>query len=201
MSLVHFPRAHRNAQAPILALMDLQQEYLAEGRAYFIEDLDECLGNCERLLDAARARGLPVAHFRQLLPGPYFNECSALSGWIERFRPQPSEAVYQRDVPSGYSSEFFHSFMEAMDQPEVFLAGLSADRSCLSTIIQAVHFGHRITFVADASASEHIGGRSASDSHAFMIDLISEYCDVVSTDDVIERFSRADPRRWRAMGG
>ena len=201
MSLVQFPRTHRHAQAPILALMDLQQEYVAEGRAYFIEGLDECLHNCGRLLEAARGRGLPVAHFRQLLPGPYFNECSALSAWIEQFRPQPSEAVYQRDVPSGYSSEFFQSFMEAMEQPEVFLAGLSADRSCLSTIIHAVHLGHRVTFVADASASEHIGARSAGDSHAFMIDLISEYCDVVCTDDVLDRFSHADPRRWRAMGG
>ena len=201
MTLIEFPRRHRRLQAPVLALMDLQVEYVAEDRAYFIEQKDRCLGNCGRLLDAARERGLPVAHFRQLLPGPYFNEHSALSGWIEDFRPLPNEAVYQRDVPSAYRNEIFRTFMDAMDEPLVLLAGLTSERACLSTVIDAVHLGHRIAFIEDASASTGFAGRSAAESHAFASDLVAEFCEVMSTDEALERFADADPGRWRAMGG
>ncbi len=201
MTLIQFPVRHRQTVAPVLALMDLQVEYVAEGRAFYIEQKDACLRNCERLLSAARHRGLPVAHFRQLLPGPYFNEFSALSGWIEDFRPLPSEAVYQRDVPSAYRNEIFRTFMDAMDDPLVLLAGLTSERACLSTVIDAVHLGHRIAFVEDASASPGFGGRSAHESHAVARDLVAEFCEVITTDEAVERFTRADPGRWRAMGG
>jgi nicotinamidase-related amidase len=201
MSLIQFPRPHRRTQVPVLALMDLQMEYIAEGRAFFIEHKDHCLHNCARLLGAARRRDLPVAHFRQLLPGPYFSEDSALSGWIEEFRPRPNEAVYQRDVPSAYRNEIFRTFMDAMDDPLVLLAGLTSERACLSTVIDAVHLGHRIAFVEDASASSGFGGRSASESHAVASDLVAEFCDVISTEEAVERFTHADPGRWRAMGG
>lgn len=201
MTLIQFPRRHRRSQAPILALMDLQLEYVAEGRAFFIEHRDACLDNCRRLLRAARGRGLPVAHFRQVLPGPYFNQDSALSGWIEEFRPLPNEAVYQRDVPSAYRNEIFRTFMDAMDEPLVLLAGLTSERACLSTVIDAVHLGHRIAFVEDASASPGFGGHSAGESHAFASDLVAEFCEVIGTDEAVERFTHADPGRWQAMGG
>ena len=201
MTLIQFPRRHRQTQAPILALMDLQMEYVAEDSDFFIGHLGGCLHNCRRLLHAARARGLPIAHFRQLMSGPSFNENSALSGWIEEFRPLPSEAVYQRDVPSAYRNDIFRTFAEAMDTPLVLLAGLTSDRACLSTVIDAAHLGHRIAFVEDASACSGIGGRAAADSHAFVTDLVAEFCDVISTDQALDKFSHADPRRWRAMGG
>lgn len=201
MTLIQFPYRHRRAPAPVLALMDLQMEYVAEGRAYYLGHSGGALQNCARLLASARQFDLPVAHFRQLLPGQHFNECSDLAGWIQEFRPLPNEAVYQRDVPSAYRNEIFCSLVDAMDDPLVMLAGLTSERACLSTIIDAVHLGHRIAFVEDASACAGIGGRGCQDAHAFVCDLIAEYCDVISTDEAVERLSHADPGRWRAMGG
>jgi len=200
MSLIQFPGRHRQAHAPILALVDLQKEYVSEGRAFSIGKADNCLANCRRLLAAARERGLPVAHFRQLLSGPFFNESTEFSRWIDEFRPMPSEMVYQRSMPSCYQNEFFCTFMEAMAEPVVLLAGFTADHACLSTVIDAVHRGHRVAFIQDASASQSLGSRTAHDSHAFMTDLISEYCEVISTQEALDRFTHADPKRWQAMG-
>lgn len=201
MTLIPFPRRHRRSPAPVLALMDLQMEYVAEGRAYCLGHAGGALHNCARLLRTARRCGLPVAHFRQLLPGQHFNECSDLAGWIEDFRPLPNEAVYQREVPSAYRNEIFYSLVDAMDNPLVLLAGLTSERACLSTVIDAVHLGHRIAFVQDASASAGFGGRDCRDTHALVCDLIAEYCEVISTDEAVEQFVHADPGRWRAMGG
>lgn len=201
MSLIQFPVRHRHSTAPLLCLMDLQLEYVAEGRAYFLEQKDGSLCNCRRLLAAARERGLPVAHFRQVLPGPYFSGGTAMSSWIEGFQPLPNEAIYQREVPSAYRNEIFRSFVQAMDSPELLLAGFTSERACLSTVIDAVHMDHKVAFIHDASASVGFAGRSAQESHTVATDLIGEYCDVVNTESVLKRFTFADPGRWQAMGG
>ena len=201
MSLLQFPKRHQRTDAPMLILLDLQKEYVSSGRAFSIDQIDGCIGNCQRLLDAGRANGLPIAHFRQLMSGPYFNPSTSFSEWIEEFRPRPSEMVYERRMPSCYDNEIFSAFMESMGNPVLFLAGLTAERACLSTIVDAAHRQHSITFISDASASLEIGGRSSSESHGFVSDLIQEYCDVISTDEALNRLTDADPRRWRAMGG
>lgn len=201
MSLIQFPRRPTQTRTALLCLLDLQMEYIAEGRAYCLAQKDGCLDNCERLLEAVRGKGLPVAHFRQVLPGPYFSADTALSGWIADFRPLPNEPMYQRDTPSVLRNEIFRSFVQEMGAPELFVAGLTSERACLATVIDAVQLGFRVTFVHDASASAGFAGRSVEDSHRAATDLISEYCPIATTSDVIGRLTHADPETWQAMGG
>ena len=62
------------------------------------------------------------------------------------------------------------------------LAGFAGEVACLATAIDAFHRGHRLTFLADASASHPIEDTSAKDVHKFVTDLIALWAGVTDTD-------------------
>jgi nicotinamidase-related amidase len=201
MTLLEFPRKFRPAGAPLLIMADLQLEYASEGRAFSVPGLGPCLKNCGRLLQAARDVHLPIAHFRQLQTGSFFNEDSDYSHWIDGFQPRPSERVYERNMPSCYHNGIFADYLDTIEKPELFLAGLTSDRACLSTIIEAAHRRHSVYFIEDASASRPLEQWPAGVCHAFMRDLIAQYCPVITTIEAIDHIQHTDPRRWEAFGG
>lgn len=55
-------RAFANpSSVPIVALVDMQQEYLAKPRLLAISGMERALDNCRKVLDHSRNIGLPVA--------------------------------------------------------------------------------------------------------------------------------------------
>ncbi len=201
MTLIEFPRKRRNSGALLLVLLDLQEEYVCEDRPYVIPGVSACLDNCRRLLASARDVGLPVAHFRQLRRGPFFNEDMRYSRWIEGFTPNTSEMVYERAMPSCFHSGVFANFMSSIEDPVLLIAGLSADRACLSSIIDAAHRRHTAFFISDASATPPISRWPQELSHAFTTDLISQFCHVMTTSEALEHLHHSDPACWSAYGG
>ena len=92
---------------PVVVLVDMQQEYLAEPRLLAIPKIDPALDNCRRLLDHARRIGLPVAFTRTVSESAFFNRATPFARWIEGFEPCRNEMVFERSNPSCYSSEAF----------------------------------------------------------------------------------------------
>jgi nicotinamidase-related amidase len=201
MTLIEFPRKRKTIGASMLLMVDVQNEYASQDRPFSVPGLAPCLHNCRELLATARAVGMPVAHFRQLQNGAFFNETSRYSHWIEGFQPRPSERVYERSLLSCYHNGIFADYMDRIETPVLYLAGLSTDRACLATVMDAVHRRHAVCFVEDAWAARPIGQWSAGMSHAFLGDLIAQYCPVVTTQDAVDQFKHADPTRWEAFGG
>lgn len=188
MTVIQISQFRELKNAPLIAMVDLQVEYVSTGRAYAINDIDSCLANCRALLDRARRMGLPIAHFRQLRPSPYFNCASKFSDWIEDFRPKTTEMVFERALPSCYSNAGFCSFLERLSAPTIILAGLTGEEACLCTAVDALHRNHKLIFVQDASASHAIGKTGEADSHEFVSNLMSVYGTVISTGDLTRQF-------------
>ena len=200
MTVVNLPSRMWATGAPVLVLLDLQAEYQAEGRAFALEEAGPALANCKRLLDFCRERRLPVAHHRQILSGPFFNEKTEFSRWLTDFLPRPNEMVFERDQPSCYSSRPFADFVDAIDEPLLFLAGLTADRACLATVVETFHRGHRMFYVHDASAAHGVGSRSPGETLEFVTELVSGFCETLSTKDALDQFERMQHHgRRRAM--
>lgn len=187
MTVISFANRGREQNEPLILLLDLQMEYAAAGRAFYLSDAEKCFTNCKRILDEARSKKLPIAHFRQLKQSTFFNQQTSFSQWIEDFRPRPNEMVFERELPSCYSNSVFESFLKQVNTPELIILGLSGAFSCLATAIDAANRGHLATYVYDASASHTLGERSEAESHQAVTEIIGLYANLSTTDDFLTR--------------
>ena len=185
MNVIHLPR-QRQRSHPIMCFVDLQLEYVSEGRALAVDDVDPWIGNCRRLLEFAREARLPIAHFRQLRRGPFFNPATPFSGWIEEFRPRPSEMVFERSLPSCYSAPEFADVADNIDNPILVICGLTSSGACLATVLDGFHRNHLACFATDASWSQPLGSASSRESCALTGEIIRQYADLLDTDQLIE---------------
>lgn len=167
---------------PTIVFVDMQREYLAAPRIIAIPEIEEALDNCRKLLAHARSCGLPVAFVRWLdRATPFFNRATPFSGWIEGFEPQRNEMIFERNRPSCYSSDSFAEFMEYGNN-EVVLAGFAGESACLSTMVDAFHRNHHVTYMCDASASHRLLDMPPDDVHLAVTRIAALYGDVAKTD-------------------
>jgi nicotinamidase-related amidase len=199
MNVITLPAAGRHSAACLVVFTDLQLEYVATGRAYSLRDTDGCLANCARLLKTVRDLGLPIAHFRQIRPDAYFNRDCRFSQWIEDFRPNANESVYERSMPSCYASKAFSDFIDNIADPLIVVAGFSSEQSGLATAIDAYHRHHRMVFVSDCAATAPIADLSEQTAHAVLCDIISRYAEVSSSDRVLTQLSKVQRSRFRGQ--
>jgi nicotinamidase-related amidase len=178
-------RSYANAsQIPTLVLLDLQQEYIASPRLFSIPEAEKALENCRRALKHARRVGLPVAFLRLIGRSPFFNPVLSYSSWIPGFEPLTSEMVFERSKPSCYANrEFAHAMTQGGGH--FVLAGFSGEAGCLATVVEAFHHGHRVTYLADASASLGLNQIPAPTVHETVTQLIGLYGEITTTQDWI----------------
>jgi nicotinamidase-related amidase len=190
MNVIRISNVVKKCVLPILIFVDLQVEYTSEGRAHYMATAEPAIRNCHTLLQKARELRLPIGHFRQYQTGHFFNSASPFSHWVEGLSPRANEYVYERSLPSCFSSASFCELMNNIEQPEIIMAGLGGERACLSTAIECFHRGFQVTFVYDCSASAALDEMSEADSHDVVADIISIYGEVVALDEMLPRMER-----------
>lgn len=184
-------RAFANsASVPVLVLVDLQQEYLARPRLLALPEADSALANCRRLLDHARRIGLPVAFVRMVGESAFFNRATPFIRWIEGFEPSRNEMIFERASPSCYSCEPFAAFVE-QSRGGIVLAGFAGESCCLSTLIDAFHRKHKVTYICDASASHALDELPADEVHRAVSKISGIYAEVC---EVAEWIAATTPR-------
>jgi len=92
--------------------------------------------------------------------------------------------IFDRDRPSCYSNKMFSELMESCGG-HLIIAGFAGETACLSTAIDAYHRNHRITFLADASASHELGKLSALTVQTAVAEIIGVYGNVLDTESWI----------------
>ena len=183
-SIVSLRTFANSSNVPIVVLVNMQQEYLAKPRLLAISEIDRALDNCRRVLDHARDIGLPVAFMRLLNESAFFNRATPFVRWIEGFEPYRNEMVFERSSPSCYSCEPFAALMN-QSRGGIVLAGFAGESACLSTLIDAFHRNHRVTYVYDASASHALEDVPAGEIHRAVSKISGLYGEVYETTDWI----------------
>ena len=183
-SIVSLRTFANSSNVPIVVLVDMQQEYLAKPRLLAISKIDGALDNCRRVLDHARDIGLPVAFMRLLNESAFFNRATPFVRWIEGFEPYRNEMVFERSSPSCYSCEPFAALMN-QSRGGIVLAGFAGESACLSTLIDAFHRNHRVTYLCDASASHALEDVPADEIHRAVSKISGLYGEVYETTDWI----------------
>lgn len=162
----------------------MQQEYLAKPRLLAISEIDRALDNCRKVLDHSRRVGLPVAFMRLVNESAFFNRATPFVRWIEGFEPYRNEMVFERNSPSCYSCEPFTALVN-QSRGGIVLAGFAGESACLSTLIDAFHRNHKVTYLCDASASHALDDVSADDIHRAVSKISGLYGEVYETTDWI----------------
>jgi nicotinamidase-related amidase len=179
---------------PIVVFVDLQQEYLASPRALAIPSAAAALVHCRAALAHARKIGWPIAFVRWTGRSPFFNQATKFSRWIEGFEPTGADMIFERSRPSCYASPEFSEVIDSSGG-NLVLAGFAGEAACLSTAVDAFHRGHRLTYLADASASHGLDEMTDRDMHSAIEKVISLYGDVVPTNAWIAATTRSQRAR------
>lgn len=192
MSIIHLPDLVRFRRLPLITLLDVQQEFIATGRARYIGAAEGRLDSIRSLLLTSRTLGLPIAHFRRVEDGHFFNEASQFGGWIEGFAPRPNEFNYVHSKPSCFSNESFRRMLEGVTQPTLVIAGFSAEESCLSTVIDAYSSGYETIFLEDCSATAKLGDFNAELSYRAVCSIIGRYARIADRQTLFQEIGGAD---------
>jgi nicotinamidase-related amidase len=181
VSLRNFANA---SSLPIVVLVDMQQEYLAKPRLFALPEIGRALENCGRVLAHARSTGLPVAFIRTVNQSAFFNRATPFVRWIEGFEPSRYDMVFERSSPSCFSCEAFTA-MVTQSRAGLVLAGFAGQSACLSTMIDAFHRNHKVTYLCDASASHTLDDMPAHETHRAVCRISGLYGEVHETADWI----------------
>jgi len=195
-SVVNLRSYGNKAVIPTLVLLDLQQEYIAPPRLFAIPQANAALENCRAVLRHARQVGFPVAFLRMIDKSPFFNPALSYSKWISGFEPVSSDMVFERSKPSCYASREFANAMTEGGGHFV-LAGFSGEAACLATAMEAFHRDHRVTFLADASASHGLDTIAPPTVHETVVQLIGLFSEVTTAREWISGHSYGAARRVR----
>jgi nicotinamidase-related amidase len=183
-SVVNLRSFANSSHVPIVVFVDMQQEYLAKPRLFAISKIDRALDNCRKVLDHSRRVGLPVAFMRLINESAFFNRATPFVRWIEGFEPYRNEMVFERSSPSCYACEPFTALVN-QSRGGIVLAGFAGESACLSTLIDAFHRNHKVTFLSDASASHALDDVSADEIHRAVSKISGLYGEVHETTDWI----------------
>jgi len=166
---------------PILVCADLQAQYLScEGAG------DSEVSRLLALLELWRAELWPVLHLKRIAQAAWFDPSSNLTDWIEAFRPQPGEMVFEHPLPSAYSSSRFAEYMASLKCVHCLMTGCCLDETILATVIEGFHRGHRFCVVSDAvTCLQSIAG-DAEGYRAAMMRAIGKFAGVAQSAGLIE---------------
>lgn len=179
------------ASRPTLVLIDIQNEYIAPGRPFRLAGIGPSLDNCRALLSHARRSGARIIHVRHLGDGPVFRRDSPESQFIDGFQPDAGEAVIEKSQLSCYSNPDFGKLVGEGAPGPVHVAGYGSTMCCMATIVAAPLFGHRLTFVHDASWARAGGGLDEAELHRNATAILAIHGASANTAAAIEAFGAA----------
>lgn len=170
---------------PLLLSMDIQREYVAKGRPFYLDGIEPVLDNCRRLLAHARESRWPVIHMRHIQDSHLFNKDLPYSRFIEGFEPLAHEMVFTKHMFSCFSNPEFAAFMGTTWSHPVYVMGFNAQMCCLSTVVDALHRGMRLNFIADASLARSTALGDEQESYNWIKEILGVYADLVDTESVL----------------
>ena len=185
------PQRRKEIDMPVLVLVDVQKEYITEGRPFCLETIGESLNNLRRLLTHARSRGWKIVHMRHQQNAECFSYGSEYSDYIDGFGPQGNELDLVKTDFSCFSCPEFQALVDRARHQEIILAGYGATMCCLSTLIDAHHRGYEFTFVTDATCAKRSARFGEQDMKEHIVDIMAAFANLTTTDELINRKEEA----------
>jgi len=174
----------------LMIVIDIQQEYIAEGRPFYIKGIAPSLKNAKSLIEAAREKQIPVWHIKHYRDGgDIFAQESAFSDFIPGFEPAAGEKTFIKNRYSCFSSPAFAEQLNQMQPEEIVVIGYGSSMCCLCTIIDGIHRGFKFTLIEDATASRSFPYANENEMHRAAIQILRQYANIVNTKELMNKLS------------
>lgn len=181
-----------------LVVVDICRAYLDPASPLYA-GVESAVASAGRLVDAARAAGVPVVFTRvEYEPGggdgglfyakvpalACFDRGNPLGDFVDHPSPRPGEVVVTKQYASAFFGTSLAATLHAWGVDTVVLCGLSTSGCVRASGVDAVQHGFRPIVVAEAC-----GDRAAGPHEASLFDLDAKYADVVHEDEAVARLS------------
>lgn len=195
---VRFEGFHGRAgmgEKPALIVVDVNRGF-TDPASPLVCDLDECVAEIVRLLEAFRRAELPVVFttvcyddFGKQAAAVFLEKIPALlvlepgSPWVEidpRIAPEEAEPVLSKYFASAFFGTTLASVLASAGADTVVVTGASTSGCVRATALDALQHGYRAVVPREA-----VGDRNADAHEANLYDLDTKYADVVSVEDVL----------------
>ena len=182
-------------ERPALVVVDVNRGFTDPGSP-LVCDLDPCVAEIARLLEAFRGAGLHVVFttvcyddFGKQAAAVFLEKIPALlvlepgSPWVEidpRIAPADGEPVLSKYFASAFFGTTLASVLASARADTVVVTGASTSGCVRATALDAMQHGYRVVVPREA-----VGDRNADAHEANLYDLDTKYADVVSVEDVL----------------
>jgi nicotinamidase-related amidase len=163
-------------------------------------DLDGVVVAVGRLLDAARAKGLPVVYTtvsygegEKAVAKAFIEKVPALlalaagspfTGIDPRLAPLPHEPVLNKLFASAFFGTSLQSLLAAHDRDSVIVTGASTSGCVRATAVDVLQNGYRLLVPREA-----VGDRNPAAHEQALHDIDAKYGDVVSLEETLVAIS------------
>ncbi len=189
--------------SPALVLIDLIRAYFEPGAELYMGSR-HCLDAAARILQQARASGIPVVHTRVVydddgLDGglfvkklPLLRQLTAgahLGQTMPEVAPLPHEVVVTKQYASAFFGTSLAATLTALRVDTVVIGGVSTSGCVRASALDALQHGFVPLVVRDA-----VGDRHPAPHEANLFDLQAKYAEVVSEHDVVDWLAQLPTR-------
>lgn len=174
-----------------LLVIDVQNEYFSG--ALPVTYPAGALDNVIKVMDAAAARGVPIAlvrHNAQDPESPVFRPGSAAWELHPEVARRPHDVVIDKGLPGSFSGTGLADWLEGLGVDTVVICGFMTQMCCDTTSRQAFHRGLGVEFLSDATGTLGLanaaGQVSAEELHrAILVTQAARFARVLSSAEWI----------------
>lgn len=192
-----FQRRVGYGKKPALINIDLANAWTRPGNAFTCDGMDTIIPATQALLQAFRARGLPVVYtttaytvtsgpnsdmglWNSKIPVEVLQEGSEAVQIDSRIAPLPHEMVIVKKRASGFNGTFLNGYLKACGVDTIIVTGVTAAACVRHTIEDGIAEGFRPIAVREA-----IGDRIAGAVEWNLFDIDAKFGDVEPLENVL----------------
>lgn len=180
--------------------IDLLQGYTTEGSALFAPGVVACVKEQPELLDAGRAKGVPIIHTRVLYNTPGYEDGgiwikkapvlkdlvlgNPYAEFCEGVEPQEGELVIVKQYASAFFGTSLVATLNGLGVDTLIITGCTTSGCIRATAVDAVQHGFRPICVRECIGDRHDGPHEAN-----LFDINAKYGDVISKAEALEYLS------------
>lgn len=189
-------------ERPVVLVVDFIEGFTNPASALAC-DADAAVGATRRLLDAARAAGVPVifttvsydddleraAMF--VAKAPALATLRPGSAWVEvdpRLAPRMEEPVLVKLFASAFFGTHLDEMLREAGCDTVIVTGASTSGCVRATAVDALQYGYRVLVPREGVADRAVDAHNGS-----LLDIDAKYGDVISIDEAIAAVASAAP--------
>jgi maleamate amidohydrolase len=178
---------------PALIVIDMVRAYFEPGAELYMGS-DDCLRSAARVLDSARAAGIPVLYTRveydadgingglfvRKLPSlRHFVAGGPLGQIMPEVAPADHEVVIVKQYASAFHGTSLSATLNALRVDTLIITGVSTSGCVRATGVDAMQYGYVPIVVRQA-----VGDRDPRPHQANLFDLQAKYAEVVDEDQI-----------------